>query len=77
METSKFLYKLAPPKVQEELSRKQQEVKKVVSDRTSNLLDSFLGHRTDSSDSKPSPASPTRSIDTPSGRPPALRDVQP
>ena len=48
METSRFLYKLAPGKVQEELSRKQQDVKKLVSDRTSNLLDSFLGRSNDS-----------------------------
>ncbi|HYA43274.1 MAG TPA: CvpA family protein [Syntrophobacteraceae bacterium] len=50
METSRFLYKLAPPKVQQELSRKQQELEKILSDRTSNLLDSFLGHRADSGD---------------------------
>jgi membrane protein required for colicin V production len=47
METSKFLYKLAPPKVQEELGAKQEEAKKLVSDRASHLLDSFIGERGD------------------------------
>jgi membrane protein required for colicin V production len=48
MEASRFLFKLAPVKVQEELSRKQKEVQKLLSDRTSTLLDSFLGHGTNS-----------------------------
>jgi membrane protein required for colicin V production len=50
METSRYLFKLAPPKVQEEFLKRQQEVKKIVFDRTSNLLDSFFGHSTDSGD---------------------------
>ncbi len=52
METSQFLFKLAPPKVQQELSNKQQEMKNLVSERTSGLLDAFFGHSTDSTDSK-------------------------
>ena len=47
-EASQFLFKLAPVKVQEELSRKQKEVQKLLSDRTSTLLDSFFGHGTNS-----------------------------
>jgi len=47
-EASRFLFKLAPPKVQEELSKKQQEMKNLVSERTSGLLDSFFGQSTDS-----------------------------
>ncbi len=47
-EASQFLYKLAPAKVQEELSRKQKEVQKLLSERTWTLLDSFFGHGTDS-----------------------------
>jgi membrane protein required for colicin V production len=47
-EASQFLFKLAPPKVQEELSKKQQEMKNLVSERTSGLLDSFFGNSTDS-----------------------------
>ncbi|MFZ0930184.1 MAG: CvpA family protein [Syntrophobacteraceae bacterium] len=43
-EASQFLFKLAPVKVQEELSKKQKEVQKLLSDRTSTLLDSFFGH---------------------------------
>jgi len=42
-DASQFLFKIAPSKVQEELSKKQQDVKKVVSERTSTLLDSFFG----------------------------------
>lgn len=47
-EASQFLFKLAPVKVQEELSRKQKEIQKLLSDRTSTLLDSFFGHGGDS-----------------------------
>jgi len=43
-EASQFLFKLAPAKVQEEFSKKQKEVQKLLSDRTSTLLDSFFGH---------------------------------
>ena len=42
-QASRFLFKIAPSKVQEELSRKQQEVKKLVSEQTATLLDSFFG----------------------------------
>jgi membrane protein required for colicin V production len=49
-EASQFLFKLAPVKVQEEFSRKQKEVQKLLTDRTSTLLDSFFGHGTDSKD---------------------------
>jgi membrane protein required for colicin V production len=42
-EASKYLFKIAPSKVQEELSKKQNELKKLVSERTSTLLDSFFG----------------------------------
>jgi membrane protein required for colicin V production len=42
-EASRYLFKIAPQKVQEELSKKQNEVKKLVSERTSTLLDSFFG----------------------------------
>jgi membrane protein required for colicin V production len=48
MEASRFLFKLAPPKVQEELSKKQQEMKNLVSERTSGLLDSLFDQSTDS-----------------------------
>ncbi len=48
MAASQLLYKVAPAKVQDELSKRQQEVKKVVSERTSSLLDSFFGHPKDS-----------------------------
>ncbi|SPF44968.1 Colicin V production protein [Syntrophobacter sp. SbD1] len=48
MKASQFLFKLAPSKVQEELSKRQQDMKKIVSDRTSNLLESFFGQGTDS-----------------------------
>ena len=47
-EASQFLFKLAPVKVQQELSKKQKEVEKLLTDRTSTLLDSFFGHGTDS-----------------------------
>jgi len=47
-EASHFLFKLAPVKVQEELSRKQKEIEKLLTDRTSTLLDSFFGHGSDS-----------------------------
>ena len=42
MEASQFLFKLAPAKVQEELSKKQQDMKKLVSEPTTTLLDPFL-----------------------------------
>ncbi len=42
-QASRFLFKIAPSKVQEELSRRQQEVKKMVSEQTATLLDSFFG----------------------------------
>lgn len=48
-EASQILFKLAPAGMQQELSRKQRDVKKFVSKRTSNLLDSFSGHGTSSS----------------------------
>jgi membrane protein required for colicin V production len=47
-EASQFLFKMAPAKVQEELSKKQQDLKKLMSERTSSLLDSFFGHSSDS-----------------------------
>jgi membrane protein required for colicin V production len=47
-EASQFLFKLAPVKVQEELTRKQKEVQKLLTERTSTLLDSFFGHGSDS-----------------------------
>lgn len=48
MDVSQFLFKLAPPKVQEELARKQEEMKKALTKRTEKLMDSFLGHGADS-----------------------------
>ncbi|MGO9313189.1 MAG: CvpA family protein [Syntrophobacteraceae bacterium] len=42
-EASQYLFKIAPSKVQGELSKKQNEVKKLVTERTSTLLDSFFG----------------------------------
>lgn len=48
MDVSQFLFKLAPPKVQEELARKQEEMKKALTQRTEKLMDSFLGHGADS-----------------------------
>ena len=42
-QASQFLFTIAPLKVQEELYRKQHEAKKLVSERTTTLLDSFLG----------------------------------
>ncbi len=42
-QASQYLFKIAPSKVQDELSKKQNEVKKVVSERTSTLLDGFFG----------------------------------
>ena len=42
-EASQFLFKLAPAKVQEELSKKQLDMKKLVSEPTTTLLDSFVG----------------------------------
>ena len=47
-QASQFLFKLAPVKVQEELSRKQKEVEKLLAERTSALLDSFFGNGNDS-----------------------------
>jgi membrane protein required for colicin V production len=47
-EASQFLFKLAPVKVQQELSKKQKEVQKLLTDRTSTLLDSFFGRGSDS-----------------------------
>jgi membrane protein required for colicin V production len=46
-EASQFLFKLTPVKVQEELSRKQKEVQKLV-EGTSTLMDFIFGHATDS-----------------------------
>ena len=43
MGASRLLFELAPVKVQSELSSKQQGIKKMVSERTSNLLGSFVG----------------------------------
>lgn len=40
---SQYLFKIAPTKVQEELFKKQNEMKKLVTERTSTLLDSFFG----------------------------------
>ncbi|HIJ68895.1 MAG TPA: CvpA family protein [Deltaproteobacteria bacterium] len=47
-EASQFLFKLAPVKVQEEFSRKQKEVQKLLTERTSALLNSFFGNGNDS-----------------------------
>lgn len=44
MGASRLLFDLAPANVQRELSRKQQSVKKLVSERTSTMLNSFAGH---------------------------------
>ena len=49
-EASKYLFKIAPSKVQDELSKKQNEVKKLVSDRTSTLLESFFGQNSKAKD---------------------------
>jgi len=46
-DVSQFLFKLAPVKTQEELSRKQKEVQKLV-EGTSTMMDFFFGHATDS-----------------------------
>ncbi|MGC9966917.1 MAG: CvpA family protein [Syntrophobacteraceae bacterium] len=42
-EASEFLFKLAPGRVQEELSKKRQDVKKLVNEGPSKVLDPFLG----------------------------------
>ncbi len=47
-DASRFLFKIAPVKVQEELAKKQQDVKKLVSDRTELMLDTFFGQNADS-----------------------------
>jgi len=49
-EASEFLFKMAPAKLQEELSRKRQDVKKLVNEGPTKVLDPFLGR---SSNPKP------------------------
>jgi membrane protein required for colicin V production len=50
-EASEFLFKLAPEKVQNELSKKRQDVKKLVVEGPSRMLDPFSG-RTSTPDPK-------------------------
>ena len=48
MGASRLLFELAPANVQNEFSHKQQDLKKLVSERTSGLIGSFVGNRSGS-----------------------------